>query len=418
MSDQPSPPFSPPPVKDRRVTPLGVLPKNLQAWVLSGVAAAMVIVIALSGKTPPKAVSTPTQATAVVDPNSARIQDYERRIEEQARRLQLEQAQLTRTQKALTPSASSSLMSAFPAGEGALAPTARQSSFDSASSGQDPVRSRLQLERDKRESQAPFASNIVLSNRQDTSGATRQASARATSARAATTTGPAAAPGPPDPQNGKTPEEGRQTGETDRASLSRTDGKQFRLFEGTLLETVLTNRLDGYFSGPVNCMVTTTLYSRDGRHVLIPQGSRVLGEARHVETFGQQRLAVFFHRLIMPDGFSLTLDKFQGLNQVGDTGLSDQVNHHYLQIFGVSLAIGAIAGLGGVSARSGPDTSSLDNYQQSVAGSLSQSSLRIFDRYLNVLPTVTIREGHRVKIYLSGDLLLPAYDRHLLPNDL
>ena len=51
-----------------------------------------------------------------------------------------------------------------------------------------------------------------------------------------------------------------------------------------------------------------------------------------------------FHRLIMPDGYSVSLDKFQGLNQIGETGLRDQVNHHYLQVFGVSLAIGAIAG--------------------------------------------------------------------------
>jgi type IV secretion system protein VirB10 len=44
--------------------------------------------------------------------------------------------------------------------------------------------------------------------------------------------------------------------------------------------------------------------------------------------------------------------------------------------------------------------------------------LRILDRYLNVLPTYTIREGHRVKVYLAGDLLLSAYDKHLMPSDL
>jgi len=185
-----------------------------------------------------------------------------------------------------------------------------------------------------------------------------------------------------------------------------------------VLETVLTNRLDGSFSGPVNCMVTTNVYSHNGRHILIPQGSRVLGEVRKVESFGQQRLAVYFHRLIMPDGYSLSLDKFQGLNQVGETGLRDQINHHYLEVFGVSVAIGAIAGLGQANTRSGVDQSGLDTYQQGVATSLSQSSLRILDRYLNVLPTFTIREGHRVKVYLAGDLDLPAYEKHQVPGDL
>ncbi len=111
----------------------------------------------------------------------------------------------------------------------------------------------------------------------------------------------------------------------------------------------------------------------------------------------------------MPDGYSVSLDQFQGLNQVGETGLRDQVNHHYLQVFGVSIAIGAIAGLGQANARTGLDQSGLDTYEQ---------GLRILDRYLNVLPTFTIREGHRVKVYLSEDLLLPAYDKHRVPSDL
>ena len=68
--------------------------------------------------------------------------------------------------------------------------------------------------------------------------------------------------------------------------------------------------------------------------------------------------------------------------------------------------------------RYGADASATDAYRQGVASSLSQSSLRILDRYLNVLPTFTIREGHRVKVYLTGDLSLPAYDKHRMPNDL
>jgi len=143
----------------------------------------------------------------------------------------------------------------------------------------------------------------------------------------------------------------------------------------------------------------------------------VLGEVRRVESFGQQRLAVFFHRLIMPDGYSASLDQFQGLNAIGETGLRDQVNHHYMQVFGISLAIGAIAGLGQVNSRSGYSASGADLYQQGVEASVSQSSLRILDRYLNVLPTMTIREGYRVRVYLSDDLLLPAYEAHHIPID-
>jgi type IV secretion system protein VirB10 len=96
---------------------------------------------------------------------------------------------------------------------------------------------------------------------------------------------------------------------------------------------------------------------------------------------------------------------------VGETGLRDQVNRHYGQIFGVSLAIGAIAGLSHVNTTSGPNASGADLYRQGVASSLSQTSLNILDRFLNVLPTFTIREGHRIKVYLTGDLYVPRATR-------
>src|SRR5262249_38756252 len=102
---------------------------------------------------------------------------------------------------------------------------------------------------------------------------------------------------------------------------------------------------------------------------------------------------------------------FKGLNQIGETGLRDQINHHYAQIFGVSLAIGVIAGVAQARTPYATDAPGADLYVQGAATSLSQSSIRILDRFLNVLPTFTIREGHRVKVYLSNDLLLPAYEK-------
>ncbi|MGC1231404.1 MAG: TrbI/VirB10 family protein, partial [Candidatus Acidiferrales bacterium] len=190
------------------------------------------------------------------------------------------------------------------------------------------------------------------------------------------------------------------------------------LFEGTILETVLLNRLDGDFAGPVECLVTNDIYSHDRQHLLIPSGTKVLGEAKRVDAFGQTRLAVAFHRIIMPDGYSVSLDQFKGMNQIGDTGLRDKVNNHYFKIFGASLAVGAIGGIaeagsGGVLTQSGTQS-----IQQGVGESMGQTSQRIVDKFLNILPTVTIREGHRVKIYLSGDIALPDYANHRMPADL
>jgi len=195
-------------------------------------------------------------------------------------------------------------------------------------------------------------------------------------------------------------------------------GKRYVVFEGTVLETLLINRLNGSFSGPVNCLVTTDIYSHDRQQVLIPAGTKVLGEAKRVEAFGQQRLAVFFHRLIMPDGYSVSLDQFKGLNQIGETALRDKVNNHYLQIFGASLAVGILGGISQAGTGNVLTNSPLDRVRAGFGASLANSSTEILDRFLNILPTVTIREGSRVKVYLSGDLLLPDYAQHTIQPDL
>ena len=156
----------------------------------------------------------------------------------------------------------------------------------------------------------------------------------------------------------------------------------------------------------------TPVYSHGGEHILIPAGARILGETRPVQALGETRLAVAFHRLLMPDGSTLRLDQFLGLNQIGDAGLRDKVNHHYWSTFGAAAAVGLISGLAqwigtaGVAGGSGDRTVIIAG---GVADGASQASLQVMSRFLNRLPTITIREGHRVKVYLTSDLHLPAY---------
>ena len=133
-----------------------------------------------------------------------------------------------------------------------------------------------------------------------------------------------------------------------------SSGKSYRVLAGTVIETVLLNRINSDFSGPVNCMVTSPVYSHDRQRVLLPEGTKVLGEAQKLAALGQKRVALAFHRLIMPDGFSVNLDQFKGLNQIGETALRDKVNNHYFRIFGMSVALGLISGFSnrGVTLRS------------------------------------------------------------------
>ena len=126
-----------------------------------------------------------------------------------------------------------------------------------------------------------------------------------------------------------------------------------------------------------------------------------------------------FHRMILPDGYSVSLDKFQGLDVVGQAGLRDLVNHHYVQIFGTSLALAAVAATAQIGSNCGYGTYDWGVQMRSgVSEGLGQSAQRVMERFLNVLPTFTIRERARVKVMLAGDLLMPDVKNHTMDPDL
>ena len=200
------------------------------------------------------------------------------------------------------------------------------------------------------------------------------------------------------------------------ATANPITSKSYVIFEGTVLEALLVNRLDGSFSGPVSCLLSDNIYSHDRQHLLIPAGSKLLGEASKVANFGQTRLAVTFHRLLMPNGYSVSLDQFKGLDQEGATALKDKVNNHYAKIFGASLALGVLGGVAQIGTGSALTSTGTERIQEGFGVGMANAGTQVLDRFLNILPTVTIREGTRVKIYLSGDLLLPEYSAHNLSS--
>ena len=439
IRDPEQPPVPEGSVRIQTMKPPGILPKNTQTWVIAGLATVMVAAIALSGNgSKSKAPAPLPRQGAVIDPNAARIAEYRNRLEEETRKLAAEQATLNQAKQSAAGSDPRVAAAMQPGGSPNTYAVPQPPPPDDRLS----AKRQLEAERERREYSSLFASNVALTFRKDS-----QEKDNTTSSAASTPPIPVTAPypyiytvppiapptnvgasqgvaPPADQARGRTPQaENQDPSDRQRShakpdpEVTLSDGQNHRLLEGTILETVLTNRLNGSLAGPVNTMLTTDVYTHDGQHLLIPQGSRILGEVKPVASFGQQRLAIVFHRIIMPDGYSVSLDQFQGLNQIGETGLRDQVNHHYLEIFGVSIAIGAIAGLSQANTLYGISESATDAYRQGFASSLSQSSLRILDRFLNILPTFTIREGYRIKVYLAGDLPLPAYDHHKIPND-
>jgi type IV secretion system protein TrbI len=414
---------SPAPIEEKAPKPAGLLPKNVQSWLLASLAVLMVLIMWVTGgkkpAPPPRTVPSAPAVQAPLEVNEAKIVEMQSRIQELQRQQTVAESALAQQTRAL----------AGVSAEGQPAASGPGSNGNTPEQAEDSIRA----ERKKRDYLSLFASNVALTYRK---------SLVATPAHDSDLNSPAAPVAPefsaaplvelwkPQPPPAlaaaSTPARKDSAVESDRkeetakppAAPATAAGKTYVLFEGTLLETVLINRLDGQFSGPVECLLANDVYSHDRQHLLIPAGSKLLGETRKVESLGQTRLAVSFHRLVMPDGYSVSLDQYKGLNQIGDTGLRDQVNNHYLRVFGASLAVGAIGALAEAGTSGALTASGGDLLRQGFAQSIGQSSAQILDKFLNVLPTVTIREGHRVKVYLSGDLALPDYSSHTMPSDL
>ena len=177
-----------------------------------------------------------------------------------------------------------------------------------------------------------------------------------------------------------------------------------RIHEGSFLEAALVTQLSGDFPGPVLAVVSVPFYSADRQRILVPRGARVIGTAQAVANQDQSRLAVSFHRLILPDGRWISLE-FHGLNQVGEGALKDQVNRHYFSMFA---AVGAVGVLGGLTAaRGNPYEGGVAGFRAGAGQGLGQAATRILDRFLNRLPSITIRAGHRLRVWFTSDVLVP-----------
>ncbi len=222
----------------------------------------------------------------------------------------------------------------------------------------------------------------------------------------------AATPPPPspaarEPEPASPAEQALAEGDVVPARASPRDPRGWeRIDGGQWIEAVLVTQIRGDAPGPAIALVSTPFWSRDRQRILIPRGARFVGRAQAVNNWEQARLSVTFDRLIF-DGHSLRLP-FAGLSQAGEAGLKDQVNRHYLQTFGAAGAVGVIAGLTLRNTQSFAfNMPASQAARMEVGRSLGESASSIMNRYLNRLPTITIRAGHRIRIYFTSDLLVP-----------
>ena len=430
---------------NKATEPKGVIGRNLKMQVYLGIAVLFIVATALSSlhhKTPANKFDPNKPPTPMLqDASATNIEEMKRELAKQQQGVEHIPPSADLSLTSSTQGAHPGQLGSAPYGPNGLPynspcgpgqPCAMGTQFAQAQPVQMTPRQEQALAFDTQEKElvykARFASNLAYSQSQNLRGPSRLLADNFAPANPAQSEGVSAGglQHPPTASyssmvSPRSPAQEAPTAEkrATEININSATGQPYVVYEGTILETVLMNRLDGDAVGPVKVMVTAPVYSHDHQHVLVPEGTVVLGEARKIGTagFGQQRrIAVAFHRMIMPDGYSVDLDQFLGLNQIGETGLKDKVNNHYLQIFGTSIALGIIGAAAEMSNNGGSLTGNgVDAYKYGVAASVSQNATTILDRFISIPPMITIREGYRVKVYISQDMLLPAVENHTIP---
>ncbi|MDT9600397.1 TraB/TrbI/VirB10 family type IV secretion system protein [Sphingosinicella rhizophila] len=197
--------------------------------------------------------------------------------------------------------------------------------------------------------------------------------------------------------------------EADRRTMSadrvRAPVSRYVLQAGSIIPAALVTGLRSDLPGQVTAQVTSPVYdSPTGRHLLVPQGSRLIGQYDAEVGLGQERVLLVWNRLIFPDGRSIVLERQPGADAEGYAGLQDRVNHHW----GRLLRAGLLSTLLGVGAElgSGSDGDIARAIREGAQDTFNQAGQQVVERELGVRPTITIRPGYPVRIIVTRDLVL------------
>ena len=178
----------------------------------------------------------------------------------------------------------------------------------------------------------------------------------------------------------------------------------YQVMAGTLIPASLITGINSDLPGTIIAQVTQPVYDTvSGRHLLIPQGSRLLGRYQSEVSFGQDRALVVWDRLIFPDGSSIQISA-PGADVQGFAGLSDRTDHHWDRVF-VAAGLATIMSIG-AELGSNDDDEIARAIRDGTGQSFNQAGQRVVDRNLNVQPTIRIRPGWPVRVIVMRDLIL------------
>jgi type IV secretion system protein VirB10 len=202
--------------------------------------------------------------------------------------------------------------------------------------------------------------------------------------------------------------EGRE--ERDYSSATRAPAlSKYEIKAGWDIPATLESGVNTDLPGEVKAVVRENVYdTATGQYLLIPQGSRLIGQYDNRVSYGQSRVIVIWSRLIFPDGSSVDLDGMVGHDASGAGGFHDQVDNHYLRLVSTALLLSAFtAGI----EMSQPQTTSASGLlspsaeaTQALGQQFGQLGMEVTRKNLNIQPTVKIRPGYRFNVRVNRDI--------------
>jgi type IV secretion system protein VirB10 len=178
---------------------------------------------------------------------------------------------------------------------------------------------------------------------------------------------------------------------------------------GTVIPAALLTGIQSDLPGQVTAQVTEHVYDTpSGKFLLIPQGSRLIGQYDSQISFGQKRVLLVWNRVMLPDGKSIVLERQQGADARGFSGLEDEVDYHWWDLIKAA-ALSTLLSVGAEVGSSSDESDLVRALRRGSQDSINNSGQQLVRRQLNIQPTLTIRQGFPVRVIVNRDLVMAPY---------
>ncbi|WP_020405874.1 TrbI/VirB10 family protein [Hahella ganghwensis] len=182
----------------------------------------------------------------------------------------------------------------------------------------------------------------------------------------------------------------------------------YELRAGFVIPAILLSGINSDLPGQIMGQVSQNVYdTATGRHLLIPQGSRLVGSYSSDVAYGQNRVLVAWQRIVFPDGKAMDIGSMPGSDSAGYSGFHDQVNNHYFRLFGSAILMSGVTAGISLSQKDDSDSDSQrtsDALSEALGQQLGQVASQLISKNMNIAPTLEIRPGYRFNVIAVKDL--------------